>query len=372
MAWHGFRDRITERLSAAGVQLDGGRPWDPQIHDERVFGRIATGGSLGLGEAYVDGWWDCEALDELASRALRVGIDHDLGSWKGRLDEIRSRLSNLQSRRRSRVVGRRHYDLGNDLFEAMLDRRLIYSCAWWDRASTLDEAQEAKLDLIVRKLEIKPGMRVLDIGCGWGGTAKFVAERCQAEVVGVTISEEQARLARRLCEGLPVTIRIQDYRELEGRFDRILSVGMFEHVGHKNYRRFMELARSLLAPGGLLLLHTIGRNDPAVRLDEWMMRYVFPNSMLPSPSQVSAAAEGLFVLEDWHNFGADYDTTLMAWYRNFERAWPSLAPRYGEQFHRMWRYYLLTCAGTFRARMIQLWQLVLSKGGVPGGYRSLR
>jgi cyclopropane-fatty-acyl-phospholipid synthase len=372
MAWKALRDRIGERLERADIVLDGGRPWDPVVHDERLFGRVMAGGSLALGEAYMAGWWDCAALDELAHRVFRSGVDRDFVSWHGRLDALRSRLANLQTPLRSRALNRQHYDLGNDVFEATLDRRLIYTCGYWQGAATLEEAQEAKLDLIVRKLEIKPGMRVLDIGCGWGGTAKFIAERCQAEVVGVTLSEEQAEYAREVCRGLPVSIRVQDYRQIEGRFDRVLTVGMFEHVGHKNHRVYMELVHGLLEPEGMLLLHTIGRNTSALQLDEWMARYIFPNSLLPSPRQVTAAFEGLFVLEDWHNFGVDYDKTLLAWYRNFERNWPSLEARYDERFFRMWRYYLLICAGTFRARYNQLWQLVLSKGGVKGGYRSLR
>ena len=146
---------------------------------------------------------------------------------------------------------------------------------------------------------------------------------------------------------------------------------MFEHVGYKNYRRFMEVQHERLEPEGLLLLHTIGRNSSTTALEPWLERHIFPNAMLPSPGQIASAFEGLFVLEDWHSFGADYDRTLIAWYWNFERAWPTLAPRYGARFFRMWRYYLLTCAGAFRARTNQLWQLVLSKGGVPGGHRSV-
>ncbi len=372
MEWGKLRESLSRRLDRADIRLDGGRPWDPVVRDSRLFPRVFVEGTRGLGEAYVDGWWDCEALDELAARAFRAGIDATFGSLNDLVDGLRARIANLQKPSRSRVVGRNHYDLGNDLFEAMLDCRLIYSCGYWRNARSLDEAQEAKLELVASKLDVKPGMRLLDIGCGWGGLAKFLAERYQAHVVGITISEEQAHFARECCRGLPVTILVQDYRELKGRFDRVASVGMFEHVGYKNYQRFMEIACECLEPGGLFLLHTIGHNSAAVYLDPWMARYIFPNSMLPSPMQVSSAFENRFVLEDWHNFGSDYDKTLMAWYQNFESAWPSLASRYDERFFRMWRYYLLTCAGSFRARVNQLWQLVLSKGGVSGGYRSLR
>jgi cyclopropane-fatty-acyl-phospholipid synthase len=281
-------------------------------------------------------------------------------------------LLNLQRRSRAFQIGERHYDIGHDLFSHMLDKRLIYSCGYWKNASTLDEAQEAKLDLVCRKLHLTPGMRVLDIGCGWGGTAKFAAERYGVEVVGVTVSEEQANFAKELCRGSPVEIRLQDYRDVVGTFDRVLSLGMFEHVGPKNYLTFMSIARNSLADTGLFLLHTIGRNRSGSTTDPWLERYIFPNSMLPSARQICGAIEGSFVLEDWHNFGADYDKTLLNWCDKFDENWDALKRHYDQRFYRMWKYYLLSSAGAFRARKSQLWQLVLSPQGVPGGYRSPR
>jgi cyclopropane-fatty-acyl-phospholipid synthase len=249
---------------------------------------------------------------------------------------------------------------------------MIYSCGYWKDAATLDEAQEAKLDLVCRKLGLQPGMRVLDIGCGWGGTAQFAAERYGVSVVGVTVSAEQAAYARRLCEGLDVEIRLADYRTPDGTFDRVLSIGMFEHVGYKNYAEFMRVVRRRLADDGLFLLHTIGGNRSVKRSDPWTDRYIFPNSMLPSARQIAATIEGTFVLEDWHGFGPDYDRTLIEWHRNVERHWPELEAKYGERFRRMWTYFLLSSAGGFRARKNQLWQLVLSPHGVPGGYCAAR
>lgn len=363
-----LRRRAARLLAEAGVRLDGDRPFDPRVHDERLFSRVLARGSLGLGEAYVDGWWDCDALDELFHRILRAGLDRRMRALPDLVESVRARLWNRQKPSRAGESARRHYDRGDDLFEAMLDRRQIYTCGYWRTASTLDEAQEAKLDLVCRKLRLKPGMRVLDVGCGWGGTARWAATRHQVEVVGVTVSRDQAARARELCRGLPVEIRLQDYREVEGRFDRVLSLGMFEHVGAKNHRRFMEAVHERLEPDGLFLLHTIGGSRASRRVDPWVDRYVFPGSAVPSPAQLASAIEGRFVMEDWHNFGADYDTTLLHWHRNFEEAWPRLAGRYDERFHRTWRYYLLVCAGSFRARRTQLWQVVLSPRGVPGGY----
>jgi cyclopropane-fatty-acyl-phospholipid synthase len=366
------RDRAEELLALADVAINGDRPWDIQVHNEHLYARVMAEGELGLGESYMDGWWDCERLDEFVHRGVRAGLVAHLRPWKDALRLLQARLVNLQNPARAFRIGQRHYDLGNDIFSSMLDKRLIYSCGYWRDAATLDEAQEAKLDLVCRKLELRPGMRVLDIGCGWGGTPKFVAERYNVGVLGITVSEEQAKYGQRLCDGLDVEIRLQDYRSLEGTFDRVLSLGMFEHVGYKNYGVFMRFVRSHLVDDGLFLLHSIAGNRSGKKGDPWTDRYIFPNSMLPSGRQICAAIEGTFVIEDWHNFGADYDKTLMHWYQNFERDWPVLKDRYDERFHRMWKYYLLSSAGAFRARKNQLWQIVLSPRGVPGGYRAPR
>jgi len=364
-----LRRRVQRLLDPVDVRIDGDRPWDLRVHDRHFFGRVLRQGSLGLGEAYMDGWWDADSLDGLLFRLLAGGVEQQAPGIADRIDDLRARLQNLQSGRRSFAVGERHYDLGNELYEAMLGRRLVYSCGYWRGADDLDDAQLAKLDLICRKLGLRPGMRVLDIGCGWGEALKFAAERHGVSGVGVTVSREQADYARRLCAGLPVEIRLQDYRELDERFDAVFSVGMFEHVGVKNYATYFDVARRCLADErGLFLLHTIGGNRSRTHTDPWVGRYIFPNSMLPSAAQVSTAVEGRFVIEDWHNFGADYDRTLQAWRDNIEDAWGRLPSRYDERFRRMWRYYLAASMAAFRARRIQLWQVVLSPRGVPGGY----
>jgi cyclopropane-fatty-acyl-phospholipid synthase len=372
MATGAMRARAAELLALAGVRIDGPEPWDIRVRDGRLFARVLAEGSLGLGESYMDGWWECERLDAFFHRVLAAELDTRVEPWKDALRVLRARLLNLQRPGRAFEIGRHHYDIGNDLFARMLDARMIYSCGYWKDATTLDAAQEAKLDLVCRKLALAPGMRVLDIGCGWGGAAKFAAERYGVSVVGATVSAEQAHHARTLCAGLDVEILLEDYRTLRGTFDRVLSIGMFEHVGVKNYDTFMRTVRARLADDGLFLLHTIGANRSNRKNDPWTERYIFPNSMLPSARQIAAAVEGVFVLEDWHGFGPDYDRTLMAWHANVERAWPDLPARYDERFRRMWRYFLLSSAGGFRARKNQLWQLVLSPHGVPGGYRAPR
>jgi cyclopropane-fatty-acyl-phospholipid synthase len=321
----------------------------------------------------MDGWWDCVQLDGFFARILRDDIrDKVRPQWPVLLGIAAARLMNLQSRGRAFQIGRRHYDVGNGLYAAMLDRRMVYSCAYWKDARTLDEAQEAKLNLVCRKLGLREGQSVLDIGCGWGSFAKYTAEKYGVRVVGVTVSREQTKLAREQCAGLPVEFRLEDYRDLRGTFNHVVSIGMIKHVGYKNYRTYFETARRCLSDGGLFLLQTIGSLRSDVTGDPWIGRYIFPNSMSPSIRQVAAAIEGLFVMEDLHNFGADYDRTLMAWHANFETAWPELKEHYDERFHRMWRYYLLACAGAFRARCNQLWQIVLSKRGNEGGYLAVR
>ncbi len=359
-------------LAPADVDLDGDRPWDVIVHDARMPRRVLAQGSLGAGESYMDGWWDCDRLDEMLTRVLRTDVVRGLRSLRKYWSVSLGVLRNPQSYRRAFVVGERHYDIGDDLYERMLDRRMIYSCAYWSAASSLEEAQEHKLDLVCRKLGLERRMRVLDVGCGWGGAAQFAAERYGVQVTGITVSKNQAEAARERCRGLPVEIRLQDYRSLTGTFDRIYSLGMFEHVGLRNYRRYLRKMRELLDPDGLFLLHTIGANISHRVTDPWIEKHIFPNSMLPSMVQIARAAESCWVTEDWHVFGVDYDRTLMSWSRNFDARWGEIAGRYGERFRRMWHFWLMSSAAAFRARRLQLWQIVLSPHGVPGGYRAVR
>lgn len=368
-----LRRNLTAILATAGVTVNGPNPWDLQVHDERLYGRVLSQGVLGLGESYMDGWWDCEQIDTFIFRLIRGNLHSQAKlHWKAVVEALLAKVLNLQSKSKAARNAQRHYDLGNDLYQLMLDPRLNYSCGYWKDTQTLDHAQENKLDLICRKIRLQPGMRVLDIGCGWGGFAKFAAERYGAEVVGITVSREQAALGQELCRGLPVEIRLQDYRDVRETFDHVVSVGMAEHVGYRNYRTYMQTVARCLQPDGLFLLHTIGSSFSKTSSDPFTETYIFPNSLLPSIKQLGAAMEHVFVMEDWHNFSAHYDYTLMAWFQNFDQNWEKLQPTYGDRFYRMWKYYLLSCAGAFRARKNQLWQIVLSQEGVVGGYESVR
>jgi cyclopropane-fatty-acyl-phospholipid synthase len=371
-----YKEKFSALLAEAGVSIhttesqntESANSHDIIVNNEGLYARTLTHGSLGLGEAYMDGWWDSPRLDDFFYRVLSQELDKKVRSRHWLIESIKARILNPQ-KYAAYEIGEHHYDMDDDLFALMLDQRMIYSCGYWKDATTLDEAQAAKLDLIFKKLDLKPGMRVLDIGCGWGGAAIYAAENYGVEVVGITVSKHQAEFATKQAGSLPVRFVLADYREFDDTFDCIYSIGMFEHVGYKNYRTYFEKVAQMLNPGGLFLLHTIGSNIPVTHTDKWIEKYIFPNSMLPSASQISAASEGIFVIEDWHNFGVDYDRTLMEWHRNVVQNKDAIINRFGMSFYRMWEYYLLSCAGSFRARKNQLWQVVLSPKGVVGGYR---
>lgn len=363
---------VKDILTRMDIRINGPRPWDIQIKNPQFYHRVVTGGSLALGESYMDGWWDCERLDEFIKRLLEYRLDRKVTSLNPLIlwETFLTRMTNVQSKTRAFIIGKKHYDIGNSLFKIMLDKGLNYSCGYWYKAKNLDEAQAGKLDLICRKIGLEPGMTVLDIGCGWGGFAKYAAENYKAKIKGITVSKEQAAYARERCKNLDVEIVLADYRTLNEKFDRIVSIGMFEHVGWKNYRTYMEVVHRCLKDDGLFLLHTIAGNTSAKNTDPWINAYIFPNSMLPSARQISQAAEGLFILEDWHSLGPYYDRTLMAWYDNFTRNWNQIKDQYDTRFFRMWTYYLLSCAASFRSGRNQLWQIVFSKSGISRVFRS--
>ncbi len=358
------KEVVEHMLDLAGITVNGDKAYDMQVHNEQLYRRLITDAALGLGESYMDGWWDTPAVDQLIERVTAADLEQKVkGSLKLKLQVLKSKLLNFQKRSRAFQVGEQHYDVGNDLYRAMLDKRMAYTCGYWKKTRTLDDAQEAKLDLVCKKIGLQKGMSVLELGCGWGSFAKFAAEKYGAQVTGVTVSKEQVELGSAECKGLPVTIELKDYREVSGVYDRVISIGILEHVGYKNYLTYMEVVNRCLKDDGIAFIHTIGGNVSTTMTNAWTDKYIFPNGMLPSIAQIARAMEGLFVMEDWHNFGPDYDKTLMAWYGNFEKAWPRLKEKYNERFYRMWKYYLLSSAGGFRSRYQQLWQIVMTKPG---------
>jgi cyclopropane-fatty-acyl-phospholipid synthase len=373
-----MKARMVAMLREAGITVNGDKSYDLQIHDERLWARIARHHTIAAGESYMDGWWDCDRLDELFHRVLSRNIDKRLYSpwlfWRIMVHSI----FNQQTRVKSKAVANTHYNLGNELYQAMLGESMAYTCAYWSEADSLDAAQFAKYDLVCRKLGLRAGEKVLEVGSGFGGLAKHMAERYGCEVTAISISEEPVKFSRALCSGLPVRVHLCDYRDVHLyhpdriKFDKVVSVGVCEHVGYKNYKALMKIVRSQLREDGLFLLHTIGGNESKNFTEAWIDKYIFPHGMLPSLKQLGASMENIFVVEDLHNFGADYDKTLLAWHRNFVAEWDQFRLHYGERFYRMWSYYLLSCAGGFRARAMQLWEFVLSPNGVPYGYETVR
>jgi len=364
---------IRNLLTLADININGNRSFDIQVNRPEFYERFLADGAIGFGETYMEGWWDCDALDVMIDKVLRADLEHAVSPFKMLIPFLLSKVINHQRRSRAFKIGEFHYDLGNNLYQKMLDKRMTYTCAYWKDADDLESAQEQKLDLTCRKLGLQPGMRVLDIGCGWGSFAAFAAEKYKVNVLGVTVSKEQIELGQKMCQGLDVELRLQDYRDVTGQFDRIVSLGMFEHVGTKNYKTYMQQVNRLLTDDGLFLLHTIGTNTPKTSVDPWTDKYIFPGGMLPTIKQISAASEDLFMMLDLHNFGVDYDHTLLAWMANVDACKTTLQEAgYDENFYRMWRFFLLGAAGGFRSHRNHLWQIVYSKNAIDGGYQSVR
>jgi len=366
---------INTLFKESGIIPNGTKPFDIQIKSNDFYKKVLTKWSLGLGESYMDGNWECQEIDEFINHLLRNNLNNrvkGIALVRLYLEILREHAINLQSKDRSFMVGEQHYDVGNDLFERMLDSQMNYSCGYWEGCTTLEQAQENKMKMICEKLELKEGHRLLEIGCGWGGLAAYAARNYGVSVLGITISKEQQSLALDRCQNLPINIELIDYRDLTGKFDRIVSVGMFEHVGLKNYLNYFKHAERLLTDDGIFLLHTIGSDVSVKSTDPWIDKYIFPNGRIPSAAEICQSSENLFLVEDWHNFGQDYDKTLMAWYENFVNSWPSISLNYSPRFFRMWSYYLLSCAGFFRSRQGQLWQIIFSKRTRQTCYRSKR
>jgi cyclopropane-fatty-acyl-phospholipid synthase len=369
---------IKDLVIHAGIEINGKDPWDIQVHNPRFYNRVLTEGSLGLGESYMDGDWDSDQLDETVSRIVSAKLDNKIRKSPALIAYIlKSKLLNTTNKKGAKKVARIHYDLGNELYERMLDKDLSYTCAYWKDAKTLHDAQNAKLELICKKLYLKKGMHVLDIGSGFGNFLRYAAKNYGVTGVGISLSKEQNAMARKMSKGLPVKYLDMDYRDLKGeKFDRIISIGMFEHVNYKNHGVFMTAASRVLKDNGLFMLHTIGSRESYITNDPWFDKYIFPNSIVPSLSQIAKASEYKFTIEDVHNFGPYYYMTLMSWFKNFDKNWNDLKNKYPEKyddrFYRMWKYYLMLSAGGFKSRGLQLYQIVLSKGNNGKIYPSIR
>ncbi|MGL5904394.1 MAG: cyclopropane fatty acyl phospholipid synthase [Cetobacterium sp.] len=358
------KDTVSNLLRGANITINEGKTSTITVNDDSFYKKILLDGSLGLGETYVDKIWDSEHVDDFIFKILRGNLEEHYNSELAisLAKEKFKDLINPQNIFNSKKDISYHYDTGNNLFYNMLDKRMVYTCGYWKNAKNLDEAQENKMELICKKIGLKPGMTVLDVGCGWGPFMKYAAEKYGAICTGITLSKEQIKLGEEMCKGLPVTFVYKDYREFQSeQFDRIVSIGMFEHVGYRNYLTYMNKMNSLLKDDGIFLLHTIGGLKDKPEADPWIKKYIFPNGSIPSIGAIGKSIENNFFMEDWHDFGLDYDKTLMCWHENFVKNWDKIKDDYDEKFKRVWEYYLLSCAGAFRAKDLGLWQIVLTK-----------
>jgi cyclopropane-fatty-acyl-phospholipid synthase len=359
---------VRELFGLADIEFNGTRPSDIRVRDPRFYERVLRDASVGFGESYMEDWWETDDLPLAIDKMCRANLKQKItGSWRLRALTVKAMMLNLQAKARAGASIEAHYDIGNDLYTRMLDERMVYTCAYWKHAKTLTEAQEAKLDLVARKVGLRPGMRVLDLGCGWGGFASWAAERYGCSVLGVTLSKDQVALGNELWgprgKKLDVELRLCDYRDVQGTFDRVVSIGMMEHVGPKNHREMMQVIERCLVDDGVALVHTIANNRSLRHGTPFIEKYIFPNAVAPSLAQMGKAFEGLFVLEDLHNIGPDYDPTLMAWWDNFDRTYGEIAHKYDRKFYQMWKFYLQAAAGASRSRDGQLYQVVLTKVG---------
>ncbi len=350
---------------------DGRQTWGLQISDSAVRRRIQRLGIVALGETYEQGHWQCDNLEDFMYQVFTGSpLTLSLAAWsKLLLAALDQRLFNRQNGRGAFNIGLKHYDLGNDLFRCMLDSSMTYTSGYWAHATTLDEAQKAKLDLICRKLNLRPGQRVLDIGCGWGNFAHFAATNYGAHVTGLTVSQEQARFAQERCRDLPVEIRLQDYRTFRESFDHVVSIEMIEAVGRKNLPAYFKTIDSVLKNDGLAVVQVISGDTLSSTSDRgldqyilWLVKYIFPDGYLPKQHELVPPRSTQLAIEDWHRFHDDYPKTLRAWSDRFNQNWRQLAAQYDDAFHRRWNFYLSGCAAAFRAGLVSVSQLTYRKG----------
>lgn len=350
-------------IDPAGRERRYGRPSPARVPvairlaDSATARAIALNPALGAGEAYMDGrlrmeQGDIHALIDLVTWNLRWQRDNPVRFALWRQARLAAWWDGINFARRSKRNVAHHYDLDDRLYDLFLDPHRQYSCAYWAPGiTTLEAAQEAKLAHIAAKLDLKPGQRVLDIGCGWGGLARYLHKVSGAEVLGVTLSEEQLRFARAETarQGLSgVEFQLIDYRSVAGQFDRIVSVGMFEHVGLPHYRQYFDTIERLLKPDGVALVHTIARADGPGATDPWTAKYIFPGGYSPALSQIVPAIERAWLwIADIEVLRLHYAWTLKAWYDRCTAQEAEITGLYDARFYRMWIFYLAAARAAF-------------------------
>ena len=354
------------------------RPVTIRFSDHSTPRRIARNPAMGAGEAYMDGRLileegDIRAFLDLIGYNLRWDADNPVRTRLWRPQRIAAWLDTWNWERRSKRNVAHHYDLSARLYDLFLDADRQYSCAYFtDPDVPLDQAQQDKKAHIAAKLALKPGQTVLDIGCGWGGMALYLNRVADVDVLGITLSEEQLKIARERAAEAGVSDRVRfelrDYRQVTGRFDRIVSVGMFEHVGPPHYRTFFEKCRDLLAPEGVMLLHTIGRADGPGATDPWLAKYIFPGGYVPALSQIMPAIERSFLwVSDIEALRLHYAYTTAAWYERVTAHEAEITALYDARFLRMWQFYLAGAVAAFRhdGHLVFQIQLTRKRDAVP-------
>jgi cyclopropane-fatty-acyl-phospholipid synthase len=343
-----------------------------QLTDPTLYRKLFFNPELHAGEAYMDGRMSFPGSSLRAFLTLFSVNRLSLGNQP--MQKALRRVSRgLKRFQQANPVGKaqqnvaHHYDLGNEFYKLFLDKEMFYSCAYFrDEQETLEQAQRNKCRLIAAKLNLKPGLRVLDIGCGWGGLARYLAEIADVEVTGVTLSKEQHALAVEAAKaaGLEsrVKIELKDYRHLSDKFDRIVSVGMFEHVGVGHYDEFFAKVNDLMVDDGLMLLHSIGHMSPPGTASPWLRKYIFPGAYSPALSEVFPAVENNSLwVTDLEFLRVHYATTLRHWHERFERNRAAVAQMYDERFCRMWEFYLISAEMMFRTGSQEVFHMQLAR-----------
>lgn len=355
---------ISNLLEKMDIQVGGNRAWDIQIHSPDFARRVMTMGGLGLGDSYIEGDWDANSVDSFINHILRARLDKEIKSFGMSISSLKSRFHSLAKGQKPWKFQDVLRNLPNEFFEAILGTNMSFTSGYWAAgAKTLEEAQQARRDMTCKKLNLKQGMRLLDAGSGWGGFSAFAAEHYGVECVCISSFKGQHEWASQHYAHLPIEFVQNESLMLDGMFDCIVSIDRFEHLPQKNYRVYLEMGDRILEEDGLLLLQSTGKNERRLNGKHWFDTHILQNNSLPTIAQIAGATNGLFVMEDMHNFGSDYDKTLMAWYQNFEAAWPALQKQYkfDEKLYRTWKYYLLSSAGAYRANDLQQWQCIFSK-----------
>lgn len=357
-------------LQRSGIELNGKKPWDIQIKDPSIYMDTFLKGSLGFGDGYINGKWDVEKPDLFFEKIFlkHVSLIPNLGDT---LFNIRNFILNTQIGKRAFQVGEMHYDLGNEMFEYMLGESMGYSCGvFLNPGDTLGDAQYNKFETFCKKLRFRKGMKVLEVGAGWGTFARLAAQKYGVEVVGLTVSAEQKAFAENRCKGLPVKFLLMDYSDLDekysGYFDRVVSIEMIEAVGRKNFHQYFSIIGRAMKDDGLFGLQSIVGSGKA---DPFISTRIFPNGLVPSAADLVKNSADILRLKHWESIGKDYEKTLMSWEANFRNNWKTISKLkssggrklYDDKFYRMWRYYLLSCAALFRTGMIDDAQIIMSK-----------